>query len=111
MIKFFTPSEDTLSYSQVKEWAKRFNEGRESLEDEAKSGRPISVITPQNIDMVRNIVEDDPHSTIHEIASHLDISTGSVDDVLLNHLEFRKCIQGGRRIPLLSPIEVLVCLY
>ena len=88
MVKVY--SEDALSYSRVKEWAKCFNEGRESLEDEAKSVRPISVITPQTIDIVRNIVEDDPHSTTHKIASHLDISTGSVDDILFNHLEFRK---------------------
>ena len=74
----------------MKDWAKRFREGRESIEDDEKSGRPISVITPHTIDMVRNITVDDPHSTVAEIAHHLDISTGSVDDILLNHLEYRK---------------------
>ena len=82
--------EDVLSYSRVKDWAKRFREGRESIEDDEKSGRPISVITPHTIDMVRNITVDDPHSTVAEIAHHLDISTGSVDDILLNHLGYRK---------------------
>ena len=81
---------DVLSYLRVKNWAKRFREGRESLEDDAKSGHPISVITPHTIDMVRNIVEDDPHSTVAEIGLYLDISTGSVDDILVNHLEYRK---------------------
>ena len=40
--------------------------------------------------MVRIITVDDPHSTVAEIAHHLDISTGSVDDILLNHIEYRK---------------------
>ena len=71
----------------MKDWAKQ---GGESIEDDEKSGRPISVITPHTIDMVRNITVDDPHSTVAEIAHHLDISTGSVDDILLNHLEYRK---------------------
>ena len=32
----------SLSYNTVKEWAKRFCEGRESLEGEERIGRPIS---------------------------------------------------------------------
>ena len=82
--------EDVLSYSCVKDWSKRFREGGESLEDEAKSGRPIYIITPQTIDLLRNIVHDDPQTTVAEIAHHLDISTGSVDEILINHLEYRK---------------------
>ena len=52
--------EDVLSYSRVKDWAKRFREGRESIEDDEKFRRPIFVITPHTIDMVRNITGDDP---------------------------------------------------
>ncbi|KAI6654472.1 hypothetical protein LOD99_868 [Oopsacas minuta] len=72
-----------------KEWAKRFRDGRESLEDAAKSVRPFSIITPHTIDMVKNIVDNDPYSTIPEIALCPDILTGSVDDILINHLEYR----------------------
>ena len=82
--------EDVLSYSRVKDCANRFREGRESLEVDAKSGRTISVITPHITDMVRNIAQDDLHSTVAEIGLYLDISMGSVDDILVNHLEYRK---------------------
>ena len=86
------------TYSRVKDWAKRFREGR-AIERVSKMMKNSSnlVITPHIIDTVRNITGDDPHSTVAEIAHHLDISTGSVDDILLNHLEYRKFLPDGRR--------------
>ncbi|KAI6650106.1 hypothetical protein LOD99_6188 [Oopsacas minuta] len=86
MLKVY--SDNALSYSCVEEWAKRFMDSRENLEDAAESGSPISIIRPYTIDMVKNIVDDDPNSTIPEIALYLDISTGSVDDILINYLEY-----------------------
>ena len=45
----------------VKEWAKRFREGRESLEDEERIGRPRSAVTSSNTSEIRWRVEEDPH--------------------------------------------------
>ncbi|CAF4076969.1 unnamed protein product, partial [Rotaria sordida] len=36
----------------VKNWAKRFREGREDVSDDPRSGRPISVLTVENIECV-----------------------------------------------------------
>ena len=51
----------SLSYTTVKEWAKRFREGRESLEDEERIGRPRSAVTSSNTSEIRWRVEEDPH--------------------------------------------------
>ena len=34
----------SFSYSTVKEWAKRFREGQESIDDDYRSGRPPSPV-------------------------------------------------------------------
>ena len=54
---------DAPSYSNVRKWAKRFHEGREDVSDDPRSGRPISVFTDENIERVRQVIEDDRHST------------------------------------------------
>jgi hypothetical protein len=35
-------------YSTVKEWAKQFRLGRESVEDGPREGRPVEVVTEEN---------------------------------------------------------------
>ncbi|CAF4576686.1 unnamed protein product, partial [Didymodactylos carnosus] len=63
---------------------------RESLEDDPRSGRPITAVTQENIDAVKDLVNDDPHISIDYIADILDISCGSVDTILKQHLRLRK---------------------
>jgi transposase len=82
-----------VSYSTVAHWIHRFSNGTESLEDDPRCGRPLSVITQQNIDAVRDLVNEDPHITIDYIATLLDISHGSVvDTILKQHLGLRKIV-------------------
>ena len=80
--------QDVVSYSTVAHWVHRFSSGRESLEDDPRHGRPITVVTQQNIDAVKGLVKDDPHISIDYIADILDISHGSVDTILKQHLKF-----------------------
>jgi histone-lysine N-methyltransferase SETMAR len=81
---------DTVSYSTVANWVQRFSSGRESLEDDPRIGRPITVVTQQNIAAVKCLVEDDPHISIDYIVDVLDISHGSVDTILKQHLKLKK---------------------
>jgi len=41
------------------------------LEDNPRCGRPIAVVTQQNIDAVKELVNDDPHISIDYIATIL----------------------------------------
>ncbi|CAF1229600.1 unnamed protein product [Rotaria sp. Silwood1] len=47
--------QDVVSYCTVTRWIQRFSNERESLEDNPRSGRPLSAITQQNIDAVKDL--------------------------------------------------------
>ncbi|CAF1316643.1 unnamed protein product [Rotaria sordida] len=49
--------QDVVSYCTVTRWIERFSNERESLEDNPRSGRPIAIITQQNIDAVKDLFE------------------------------------------------------
>jgi len=52
-------SSQCLGHTAVFEWHKCFLEGRETLEDDKKSGRPILVRIPEMIEKVRDFVAND----------------------------------------------------
>ncbi|CAF4213127.1 unnamed protein product, partial [Rotaria sordida] len=79
-----------ISYCTATRRIQRFSNEQESLEDNPRSGRLITVITQQNIDAVKDLVNNDPHISIDYIAAILDISHGSVDAILKQHLGLRK---------------------
>ena len=83
---------DGPSYATVKRWAKRFREGREDVSDDPRSGRPISVLTDENIECVRQVIEDDPHSTYDDIMAETDLSRGTIERIIHDHLKMRKVV-------------------
>ena len=62
------------SYPTVAEWAKRFREGREDVNDDPRSARPLSELTDENIELTREIINNDPHSTYDDIIAETFLS-------------------------------------
>jgi len=61
--------DNVISGGMVRKWVRMFNEGRENVHDEARSGRPSLV----NIDLVRKVkerVRDDRRFTISDLSLH-----------------------------------------
>ncbi len=81
---------DAPSYHTVADWAARFRDGRETIEDDQRSGRPVSTCTPENIERVRKLIEDDGRITVEDIATLVGISLGSAQTILKEHLQMRK---------------------
>ena len=82
--------DEAPSYSTVKNWFNEFNRGRRSLEDEGREGRPKTVVVPENIDAVRELIMQDRHVTYREIEASLGISSTSIHSILHGHLAVKK---------------------
>lgn len=81
---------DSVSFSTVALWVRRFSSGRDSVEDDPRGGRPVTVVITKNIRAVEQLVNEDPHIGIEYIASMLGVSYGSVHTILKHHLHLRK---------------------
>lgn len=71
-------------------WIKRFSDGREDVNDDARPGRPSSSCFDENIERVRRMVFSDRRLTIRMIADNLYLQKSSVHSILRNHLGLRK---------------------
>jgi len=74
----------------VRKWVQMFNEGRENVHDEARSGRPSLV----NDDLVRKFnerVRDNRRCTISDLSLHFpQISRTLLYDIVSSHLGYRQ---------------------
>lgn len=82
--------EECLSRTRVFEWCKTFKEGRKRMENESHDRRPRTSVTPTNIDRVNAVIRENRRITIKELVSMFSISVGSVENIMKNHLKYRK---------------------
>ena len=79
------------SYAQVKFWVGEFKCGRMSVEDEARSGRPLDATDEEMCKKVRDLVYSDRRIQDEEIiVQALGISHDSVSTILHDGLGMRK---------------------
>ena len=78
------------TYAQVKFWVGEFKRGRTSLEDEARSERPLGATDEEMCKKVRYLVYYDRRIQVEEIAQALSISHGIVSTILHGRLGMRK---------------------
>ena len=91
------------SYAQVKFWVGEFKRRRTSLEDEARSGRPLDATDEEMCKKVRDMVYSDRRIQVEEIAQALGISHGSVWTIL--HDRLGMCKLTARWVPKLLSDE------
>lgn len=77
---------DALSKSTIYSWIKRFKEGRVSVKDDVRSGRPLTSSNEKIVDQVRQKIQSDRKLTIREISQEVGISFGSCQRILVNEL-------------------------
>ena len=79
-----------LKYATVCKWVRRFNDGRESIENGSRVCRPVSVLTEKNVAIVKKLIEEDARYTVQEIEELSGIHSSSVLKILRERLGLRK---------------------
>ncbi|XP_048241526.1 uncharacterized protein LOC125374615 [Haliotis rufescens] len=100
----FPPSSAT-----VKRWVKEFQRGRESFEDDARSGRPSTSTSPENIDTVHKLVMENRRITIHELEETTGLSYGSIHNIIHGKLHISKVC--GRWVPRMLTDDMKLTRY
>ena len=67
--------EQAMGRSQTFQWFSRFKAGRTSIDDEERSGRPVSRSTPEMIETVRQFIRKDRRRTIDEVSMLVGIKS------------------------------------
>jgi len=95
-----------MSDGMVRKWVRMFNEGRENVHDEARSGRPSLV----NDDLVRKVnerVRNDRRFTISDPFLHFpQISRTLLYDIVSRHLGYRRPHSMRRVYKNLCPAKI-----
>ena len=71
-------AEETLSTSTIYEWAKRFKEGRTSVDDNNRAGAPRTAVTRDNIAAVDLAIKQNRRISVLELSSNIGVSVGSI---------------------------------
>jgi len=82
--------DNAMKKTAVYKWVKRFSEGRESVTDEERSGRPATSTTEENIANIRQIVRENRRLTVRSIAEQVNINRETVKKILTEDLNMRK---------------------
>ncbi|KAL4104600.1 hypothetical protein QTP88_019894 [Uroleucon formosanum] len=84
-------SNDTVKTAAWHEFAKEINlSGREAIEDEPRSGRPLTAKTDKNVIRVRDLVRSDRRLRVKMIEEQLGLTHTTFHQILTNDLEMRK---------------------
>jgi len=83
-----------MKMSQVHDLYKRFHDGRESFDDDPRSGRLSCSTNEAHVKRVRETVRSDRRKYMDQIASEVGISLGSFQRMLHDVLNMRRVCQN-----------------
>ncbi|XP_035208563.1 protein GVQW3-like [Stegodyphus dumicola] len=83
-------NEEFMSRAMIFMWHKRFKDGRGNIEDDDRSGRTSSIRTDQNVERVRELLNNDRRLSTRLIAVELGLSQSTVWRIVTENLMMRK---------------------
>lgn len=89
--------ESTLSKTRAYEWYSALKSGRDVVKDLPRSGRPSTSSTEVNIDKVKEMVIENRHFSLREIAAELTVSHESIRTILRDCLGMERV--AARLVP------------
>ena len=82
--------DSVVDHSTVSRWASRFREGRVSIQDDPRSGRPVTATDNTSVVIVSTLLEEDRRKSCEEITHKANMSTASVFRIVTQTLQKRK---------------------
>jgi hypothetical protein len=74
----------------VFEWYKRFSEGREDVEDDKLSGRPVTVKTDENVEKARSVMRTDRHLGIRMTEEEVNFGKETMRQILSTNMNMKE---------------------
>jgi hypothetical protein len=81
--------EDAFGKSQVYEWFSHLKNGNMSIEDLPQPGRPSTSRNDENIEKVRQVINEDRQKTIEQVSEETNVSWSSCQRILTEDLQMR----------------------
>jgi hypothetical protein len=78
--------EEAMCRTQKYKWWKSFKEGRTSVDDDPRSGRPPTSKTEDNAAKVREVIRSNRRLTVREVAEEVRISKTVCHEILTENL-------------------------
>ncbi|XP_039951452.1 protein GVQW3-like [Bactrocera tryoni] len=94
--------ESALSKTPTYEWYRAVKGGRETVEDLTRFERPSSSMTDVNVEKMKEIVAENGHVSLREIAHKVEMSHQSVRTIILVHEKLDMLRVAAR----LEPIQI-----
>ena len=66
--------EEAMKARTIPKWAERFREGRDSVSDNQRSARPVTVCDDEGTDIIRNFLKEHPKATCRNMEDQLRLS-------------------------------------
>ena len=82
--------EDCMSRTQCYEWLKHFKQGRISVGEDPRPGRPSTSTDDDHVERVRAVIRGNCRLTVREVANEVGISIGSCHQILAEKLQMRR---------------------
>jgi hypothetical protein len=82
--------EQCLSCAHIFKWHKGFKEGQDSVDDNLRSGRPMTSKTDNCVAQVQELIRANRRSTIHEPSAKDGVSYGTCQVILTQDLNMRR---------------------
>ena len=82
--------DNCLSLAQIFRWYARFKSGVETIEDEARTGRPFSVRNEGLIAKVRERIQEERCATVRMMADEFGVNMETIRQILVEDLGKRK---------------------
>lgn len=82
--------ESCMNRGNFYKWVDQFKNGRTSVTDEQRSGRPKEVSTPALESRIDNMIREDRRVTVEQMAENLQVSVGTVYSIISDKLRYRK---------------------